>query len=443
MGESSQRLSRTLSRLSPAEILEAVLWMMGIGAALVFFVVKIHSWGPFETFDAPEQSDFTSYYLGARISLIRPEALYQHDQWPAILDAQPQGADNLRAPWPYRYIPTFAWALRPLGMLPYRIARRVWFWGGILALVITAAGFLYMKQRGIPAVGGLLLWILLPATLDNLYLGQIGIFLAPLVLFGIAGLCTESRRLQFAGGGLIGLAGSVKLFPLSLVVVAPWRKKWFYGIGCIAGLILVVVVGFAVLPLSTWAGFGHVLQTVTLSSPEEPILNNQSLFVFWHKFAIKAALPLVLRGRQVGLLMSHPSMSPALAVALACGSVLLVIVFTGIALRKFYRYGHAVFAWTLVLISALIAAPLTWWHYATIAAPMFPGIVKMRACLSLKWRLLLPLGYLLIVCERAKTLYLQIFPHPALSSMMLFGMLLWWLVFVCYALRLGKEDGVA
>jgi hypothetical protein len=295
-----------------------------------------------------------------------------------------------------------------------------------------------MKRLGAPALSGLMLWILLPATLDNIHLGQIDAFLTPLVVLGLLGLCASSRWRQFAGGFLVSLAGVVKLFPLSLIVLAPWGRKWFYGIGFVAGLALVVVAGFIALPLSTWIDFGDFLLRVAPPLPDRLMLHNQSIFCFWNHFSISATIPLAFQGKQLDSFVSEAVISRSMALAFSYASVLLICIFTAISLWKFYERRDLVFAWTLVFITVLMISPVVWWHYAMIAAPMFVGIAKMRACISAIWRLLLPLGYLLIVVERAKTIYMQFLPHLAFSSLMLFGMLLWWLVFVCYAFKPGR-----
>ena len=172
-------------------------------------------------------------------------------------------------------------------------------------------------------------------------------------------------------------------------------------------------------------------------------MTERSIFCFWNHFAISATIPLTFQGKQLGSFVSEPIISKSMALAFSYASVLLIAVFTAISLKKFYQRRDLVFAWTLVFITVLIVAPVVWWHYAMIAAPMFVGIAKMRTYASLMWRLLLPLGYLFIVVERAKAIYLQVLPHLAFSSLMLFGMLLWWFVFVAYALKLGRASSAA
>ena len=73
MSELEARLGLRRGGNDRVRALELALWAAAIGAALVFAAIKIAAWGPL---DAPEQSDFGSYYLAARVSQVSPNDIY-------------------------------------------------------------------------------------------------------------------------------------------------------------------------------------------------------------------------------------------------------------------------------------------------------------------------------------------------------------------------------
>ncbi len=425
---------RLFSGGNQLKTLELALWGVGVCAAVVFLVIKVRAWGPI---DAPEQMDFATYYTAARVGLLSPADLYSPQRWQHV------NGPNLGTDVPYLYFPSFAWILRPLALLPYEVARRIWFWGSVGASALVVICLLRMELRRDSRIWGIVLWLLLPSTLDTLYLGQVNDFLALLITVGAMSFYEFRSRIQFIGGTLVGIAGGVKLFPIILIVMGLWREKWRFSVGCIAGLAVFISLGLLGMPLSTWAEFGRIFMdtTTALSPPGLSILHNQSLFAFWRKLSFEGTIPLVLQGNVVGVLTVQPLISSTLANLFAYGSVLLVIAFTAVALWNLHHGSSesALVAWALLLITTLIVAPISWWHYLTIVAPLFPGLIEIRRHVPVGWRLLLPVGYLFVVLQRGIMLWLQAVPFLILSCALLVGIMLWWSVFIHYALGMRQE----
>lgn len=419
-------------------LLEYALWGLGICVALAFVVIKVRAWG---VLDAPEQKDLAVYYMGGRVSLISPADLYRAELYAPQSWAEHLGADAAGPANVYNYAPTFALLMRPLAHLPYAQARRIWFWGSVGALAIAGIGLYLLGRRqlgpiaGAPAVS---LWLLLPATLDTLYHGQINAFLGLCITLAALSLSSDNPWRRFFGGALVGLAGGIKFLLLSLFSLSLFDRGRRYAFGGVLAVLIFIMIGLVAFPLATWfdAQQGFIGTASGHPALSEALVQNQSLFGFWRKLSAEGVVPLILQGRPLGEIVARPLIPRSLANVLAYISAALIV---SVSLWSLWRLARRaahdpVPAWGLTFCAALIAFPLVWPHYMTIAAPLFPSLLGLRARLGYKWRLLLPLGYLLIVAERGKMLWLLRFQHLALSSPMLLGLFLWWLVLVRDAL---------
>lgn len=413
---------------------EIGLWATAIVAALVFAAIKLRAWGPL---DAPEQSDFAVFYTAARVSALAPQSLYKLEEWRQAtgLDLHPAG--------PFLYPPTLAWLLQPLAALPYETARRLWFWASLVAL--AAAALLLWRRRGDrPWRLGVLLWLLLPGTLDTLHLGQLNTFLALLITLSFAGYADGQRR-QARAGALVGLAGGVKLFPLSLLALGLPSAGRRFVVGGLAGLAAFAGAGLLALPLDLWQQFSRSLlgAAAALAPPSQEtyILWNQSLLAFWRKLSYSGAIDLAARGESVRTLQAAPLAPQALTDALGAASLLTVVALTAAGLWRLYRRQGRLSApaWGLLLAASLMVSPYTWWHYTVIVAPAFPIALAAGRGLPRLWRLALPLGFLLLVAQRGIVWWLPLVPLLPLSSLMLAGLLLIWAVLLRCEWR-GEES---
>ena len=86
--------------------------------------------------------------------------------------------------------------------------------------------------------------------------------------------------------------------------------------------------------------------------------------------------------------------------------------------------------WCLLLLAMLILSPITWHHYLALLAPVLPMALVIRHQLKPIPRLLLPIGYLIFVVQRASMLILDLIPIFALSAILVIALLLWWSIFL-------------
>jgi hypothetical protein len=306
-----------------------------------------------------------------------------------------------------------------------------------------------MKRKAMPGLFAIVIWLLLPGTLDTLHLGQLNSFAALMVCLGVMGFAARSKWAQLAGGLLVGIAGTIRIFPLALIALTPWGKKWPFAAGIVGGAAGMILAGLVGAPLVAWREFVRVIvATLGQSAPpgaQDAILLNQSLLAFWRKLSFNGEIGLTLQGRDLGELTSHAVLPPALATGAAYASIAIIIAITLYALWRLYRAtgDHMPVVWSLILVAALIVSPYTWWHYLAITGVMFLGLMDAQERMRGPWRLLLPVGYLLVVAQRAVAWVLAVIPFIALSSALLAGLLLWWLVLIRYAVRVGSVQGAS
>jgi hypothetical protein len=97
-------------------------------------------------------------------------------------------------------------------------------------------------------------------------------------------------------------------------------------------------------------------------------------------------------------------------------------------------------AWTLMLLNMVMISPVSSPLYVAIIAPVYPALLLMRRHLQPGWRLLVPLGYILVIAQRGHVYWLPYLPIFALTSVMLFGYLAWWLFAMRLAWRLRAAE---
>ncbi|MBI3943563.1 MAG: DUF2029 domain-containing protein [Chloroflexi bacterium] len=389
-----------------------------------------------------EQNDFAIYYTAARVSLLSPAQLYTSGIWNQIIGLNLSSNSDV----PYLYLPTFALILRPLALLPYQTAEQVWFFINIFALLLTVICLYLSGSEKSASFVGSLMWLLAPATFDTLHFGQINALLGLLITASLLGLRSTKPGTQVLAGSLLGLAGGIKFLLLPLIILAPLTRKWMYGWGAILGLAILVAVGLISFPLSTWSDFFRILTATTggLAPPGlyyESMVQNQSLFAFWHKLTFTGVIPLQFQTQFIGAITVKPVIAPTLASLLSAITAAAMVSFTGLALWRLYRHAKdaSVIASGIILLAALMLSPLTWAHYLTMVPPVFLALQRIYRRVSPVSQLLLSTGYLFVVLHRGIVILLHIVPVLILSSLFLAGLCLWWWVLIEYALVGPRE----
>ena len=415
---------RTAARL--LTYVEYTLWFIAIAGALAFAAVKLRNWGVFEQ---PEHSDFAVYYLAALVGRLNPSMLYAD-----LAQLSSLTGLMLNPASPYFYPPPFALLVQPLSWLPPDKAGILFFWLNVLS-ILTVGTLIVKWQRGkLAGWLGLLLWLALPSVWDALYHGNITLILTFLTFAGMLGMLSEKKWVQFLGGMMVGLAAAVKIYPALLFVATLWRRKWVYGAGGIAVLLLYLGAGALAFPWSLWGQFllglgGHASGLETQSNS---FVWNQSLWAFWRKMAYSGEIRLNIQQVDLGSVTFSALISPVVAQTLA-----LIMAFCVIGLSAWVIWRLRVgdrreleLGWCLLLLAMLILSPITWHHYLALLAPVLPMALVIRHQLKPIPRLLLPIGYLIFVVQRASMLILDLIPIFALSAILVIALLLWWSIFL-------------
>jgi len=415
--------------------LEYVLWFVAIAGALAFVAVKLRNWEPIPEM---EQTDYAVYYQAAVASRIDPTSLFHIERWPALT-----GLD-LPIVGPFPYTPTLVLLFWPLSELPYAQSQQVWL---LFNVVLVLATFLILwRGAGNRRIGllGALLWLLLPGNFDTVYLGNNSLILTLGITIGVWAYSRRSQWTQFWGGTAIGIAASLKYFPLGLLLMALWDRRWRFGAGILIGFLVFIFTGLAIVGWAAYDEWARMLlyYGTEFAPPGGGVIENQSIFGFWQKFAYAGDLGLSVHEVPLGQVSFQTLLDAQVARGLAVATALLVGGTTLYALWRMKRRDDlaVTVAWTLVLLNMVMISPVSWKPYVAIIAPVYPALLFMRGHLSPGWRLLLPLGYILVIAQRGHVYWLPYVPIFALTSVMLFAYLAWWLFTMRLAWRLRAAE---
>lgn len=154
--------------ISIIAVVELALWALVVLLCATFLLVKLRNWEPL---DRMPQDDFATYYTAAVASTVEPAALCHHERWLALTGL------SLRLGGPFPYAPAAALLFTPFVGMPYPQAG--------IGLVAAIFGLLWWHgRRELSLRLGTLLWLLMPATVDTLYLGNINLVMALFITLG-------------------------------------------------------------------------------------------------------------------------------------------------------------------------------------------------------------------------------------------------------------------
>jgi hypothetical protein len=285
---------------------------------------------------------------------------------------------------------------------------------------------------------GALLWLMLPGNFDTVYLGNNSLLLTLGITIGVWAYSQRSQWTQFWGGAAIGIAASLKYFPLGLLLMALWDRRWRFGAGILIGFLVFIFVGLGIVGWAAYDEWARMLlyYGTEFAPPGGGIIENQSIFGFWQKFAYTGDFGLAVHEVPLGQLTIDALLDGQVARIIAIIMALLVGSTTLYALwRMKQRNDLAVaVAWSLVLLNMVMISPVSWKPYVAIIAPVYPALLLMRRHLHPRWRLLLPIR--LHPGDRpARPRLLAALPPNFRAHLghVLFAYLAWWL----FAMRLA------
>jgi hypothetical protein len=247
-------LSAVSRRVSPV-----VWWAVLVLFFATIFIVRIHD----------EMVDF-GVYQRASIRAWRAENLYRPDD----------------GHYQYKYLPAFAFPMRPFAAMPELAARTIWYaltCGLLVLMVRRAAALLPNRRLSIGALTWFAILFMGKFYARELHLGQTNVLLGAILVLGLGAALTGRRVLA---GVLIGVGIFVKPYAAILIPVL-WLTS---GIGSVAVAGAVGLAGLAAPALIySWDGNIEQLQgwyrTVTDTVVPNLFVNeNVSFAATWAKW---------------------------------------------------------------------------------------------------------------------------------------------------------------
>jgi alpha-1,2-mannosyltransferase len=264
----------------------------------------------------------------------------------------------------FDYPPVVAFLLQPLAWIPAHVAATLWLWLTIActgaAAAITAYELLPRTWPRIEIVA--LATFLYSAATYNYWHGQMN----PVIFLLLAlALRAWLHGQQTRFGVLIGVAASIKLAPIILIVLIVRRGWWRAGIACVATVVAGLALGIAALGVSTL--HEYVTGVLPVLSAQDGWLYNQSVSGVINRVAGHAVLV-----PQAGSTLISLATYAVLAVML----LLLFLAVQGGERSRQLR-GAEFAAGTLLM---LLAGTVTWYpHYVSAIIAVFATVALLVA----------------------------------------------------------------
>jgi alpha-1,2-mannosyltransferase len=259
----------------------------------------------------------------------------------------------------FDYPPVVAFLLQPLGWVPSGFAATFWLWLTIACTTIAAGIVAFeLLPRGWPRLElTALASFLYSAATYNYWHGQMN----P-VIFLLLALALRSwlhgRQTWF--GVLIGVAASIKLAPIILVLLMVRRGWWRAAVACGATVIAGLALGIATLGFSTL--HEYVTGVLPVLSAQDGWLYNQSVSGVLNRLAGHAVL------------VPQPASLLITLATYAILALMLALLFFAVApgVRSMQMRGAEFAAATLLM---LLAGTVTWYpHYVSAIIAVFAAL---------------------------------------------------------------------
>jgi alpha-1,2-mannosyltransferase len=332
--------------------------MASVLAGILTFVVP-----PIRGTFAGEFEDFGAYLAAAHALATHTDLYYQFIHQPPNVALS--GFD---------YPPVVAFLLQPLAWIPAHVAATLWLWLTIVctgaAAAITAYELLPRTWPRIEIVA--LATFLYSAATYNYWHGQMNPIIFMLLALALRAWL-HGQQARF--GVLIGIAASIKLAPIILIVLIVRRGWWRAGIACIATVVAGLALGMAALGFSTL--HEYVTGVLPVLSAQDGWLYNQSVSGVINRAAGHAVLV-----PQAGSTLISLATYAVLAVMLG---MLFLAVQGGERSRQVRGAEFA--AGTLLM---LLAGTVTWYpHYVSAIIAVFATVALLVADPGRRSRLLI------------------------------------------------------
>jgi len=336
----------------------------------------------------------------------------------------------------YKYSPSFAVMVAPLGLLPLFPAQIVWLAGMCICLffIMKWSKKMILGDKSPPPYLYLLTLLFTSKFIvREFWLGQTDFLM---LLFIFLFILSTDRGKELKAGGFLALSVMIKPTPLILVPYLLYRKKFkligYLAITCAVFLFVPLFVYGIPDSLNLLSGWKTVLSA---SSP--PLLAadvNQSLFGFFYRFLTPAPF-------QVNILNLNYTVVNLLIYATAVG-LFLFLLFLNQRLKfveNSFVHRRECIEYSLLLIFMTLFSPLGWFqnYSSSILAYMLLLYYVLKTGLENRFVfILLMLSFLLVDAINFETVGRKINDLSLYFSFITFGI---FLVIICLSkLRLSK-----
>lgn len=274
-----------------------------------------------------------------------------------VLDGERLYDAKLLGQMDYTYTPFSIIGFIPFALMPMAAARVVWSAGILVALYLTIMISFRSLGRAVTwplravAVALVAVMMLLEPVRTTIWYGQINVFLMVVILADL--LRGEDARLR---GVATGFTAGIKLTPMLFAVYLLAIRKTRAAVGVVVGFAVSVLIGFAILPSTSWDYWTNKLRDPDrVGTPQTP--GNQSI-----------------RGWLANLGETNTPSSAGwilLAVAgLALGLGAAVVA---------HRAGQELLALSVVGMTSCAVSPMAWGHHWVWFVPLLVFAVNWVA----------------------------------------------------------------
>lgn len=320
----------------------ALLGVPWVCVSLVALVVHANPW-------SPRIGDLSQDWLSARCYFAGLDVYSSMDETvPQFLGARNStSADSLRL---NGHPPTSILWMLPLARLPYPQVKLIWQLLTFACVGLSVAGI--VSSRGLD-LDRSNIWPLMVLVVGSAPLASQIIMLqfnAILLLLLTTAWLAQRNGQSWVAGALIGIAASVKLFPLYLLFVFVMMRDWRALLGGVLAFAALVGASCAVFGSDAWRTF--IVEVMPSLASWRGAWLNSSLTGFWARL-LDPANPYVVPLTQ----------SPLLAkVAVLLSAALLSV---GVAWKSWraQSQGERDRAFALGVVAMILCSPTAWDHY--------------------------------------------------------------------------------
>lgn len=386
----------------------------------------------------PAQVDFATYFLAASVLNSENPILYKDD----LLAKEARNRDAQEYAPPYVYPPAFAALLRPLALLPFASAKRIWFVLNLAFLLVSVIPL--VRLAGLPLhplsiIVGLAVLALFPPLHQALDLGQVSLLLLVLCGTGLVLTMDSSGRHKQAwaglGGILVAIGIMVKVIPGLIVPYGLLARRFGLFLGAVSGLFFFLVLGILL-----GGGVGNTIAYFTIALPaaygarlSNIILDNQSFSAFFMRLLTPSTVTVALLNKDslYTVELSRLGDNEPLALALTFMTTFAILALTAWGLIKLVGRPMTSLRWAvgfnLSLLAPMLVISTLYYHlYVLFLLPLAVlvriGLQQRRPAL---WTVAL-VTYLLIVAQRYSNWLAVYTRSPLLVSLGLYAALLLW-----------------